>query len=76
MNWIIDNFSSNGIIFSKIFRKNEDNWVEIYDWCNEEFNSVHWNFWYDLTKAEEDAVIGNFEFFNDQDAVQFRLRWE
>lgn len=74
MTWIVDYRTEAGIVFSKIFRSNET-WVDIYDWCNSEFNCNDWHFWYDSTKADEDAIIANFEFMQEHDAVQFQLRW-
>ena len=75
MNWIVDYQIADGVVFSKIYRKNQSEWVEVYDWCNEEFNGNNWYFWYDSTSADEDAIIANFEFLQECDAVQFQLRW-
>ena len=75
MTWIVDYEGQDGVTFSKIFRKNEAHWVDIYDWCNSEFNAKDWNFWYDSTKADPEAIIANFEFLQEYDAVQFQLTW-
>lgn len=80
-NWIVDSSTQNNTIFSRAFYNTaaEENcgWVEIYDWCNAEFNANNWHFWYDIPvkKCHNDYVIGNFEFLNESDAVLFQLRW-
>lgn len=74
MIWIVDN-SGPDIVFSKIFKRGDSGWIEIYNWCNTEFRPENWHFWYDSTKADEMAIVANFEILNEQDAVYFQLRW-
>jgi len=75
MTWTIDYISEPGIVFSKMWETEEDTWVEIYDWCNEEFNANDWDFWYERTNANIGMLIIHFEFMQEYDAVQFQLRW-
>ncbi len=75
MKWILDNITTKGVIFSSLCKRGDSTWVEIYDWCNEHFGGDEWEFWYEQSEIELESIIVNFEFFQHEDIVHFKLRW-
>lgn len=72
--WKINNKLFNKVIvFSRIFEADSADWVDIYDWCNAEFVAIDWNFWYDV--IDRHHIQGHFEFSQEDNAIQFQLRW-
>jgi hypothetical protein len=69
-NWLV-NYQKN-VIFSAELIKTES-WVDIYDWCNQQFNAEHWHFWYDV--LNEHAIQIFFEFTNEANALEFQEKW-
>lgn len=64
--------------FSALWKDEYPPWSDVYDWCNENFNSDDWHFWYEREHEyliDEILVCAFFEFIRDEDAMAFTLRW-
>lgn len=70
--------NATSITFTTIWKDELVGWIEIYDWCDHNFHPESWHFWYErehdhLTYVNVVAIF--FEFYNDEDALAFTLRW-
>ena len=72
--WTVNEKRGNGITFSRTVAKGDATWVGIYDWCNVEFNSNNWEFWYSINSIDNTVNI-SFSFSQEYDAIQFQLKW-